>query len=100
MAPLLSSPRHGIWLVPTTEYKLASAARRDKPRVRSQTSDPERTRRNWLERDRLLDVHVRAQAGALGLTLFEVDGRLPPDDVAAQLEQHFELGAAARRKNR
>ena len=46
VAPLLFSPRQAIWLVPTTEFKLASAARRDKPRVRSQTSDPERTRRN------------------------------------------------------
>jgi hypothetical protein len=53
VAPLLTSRHQAIWLVPTEEFALASAARRDKPRGRDQASDPERYRRNLLERNRL-----------------------------------------------
>ena len=94
VAPLLSTPRQAIWLVPTGEFKRASAARRDKPTIRHQTSDPEGAHRNWLERDQLLDAHVRGQADALGLALMEVDGSKPPGEVAARLERHFGLRVA------
>src|SRR5215216_3586745 len=53
VAPLLTSRHQAIWLVPTEAFALASAAGRDKPRGRDQASDPERYRRNLLERNRL-----------------------------------------------
>ena len=91
VAPLVSGPRRAIWLVPSAEFKRASAARRDKPTIRHQTSDPERARRNWLQRDLLLDAHIRTQAAAFGLTVLEVDGTESPEQAAARLERHFGL---------
>ncbi|HEU5441762.1 MAG TPA: hypothetical protein VFU88_20940 [Ktedonobacterales bacterium] len=89
VAPVLTTSQQGLWLVPTLEFKRASAARRDKPGSRHETSDPERATRNWLARDLLLADHVRAAAAALGLTLWEVDGSRSPDELAALAEQHF-----------
>lgn len=95
VAPVLSSDRQGLWLVPTLEFKRASAACRDKPGSRHETSDPERTTRNWLARDLLLADHVRASAATLGLTLWEVDGSRSPDEMLALAEQHLAPWLAA-----
>jgi hypothetical protein len=89
IAPLLSHPRQAIWLVPTEEFKRASAARRDKPQFRHDTSDPECATRNWLARDLLLGKLVRRQARELGLAVYEVDGSRTVEETAALLERHF-----------
>ena len=89
--PLLADPRRAIWLVPTDTFKRASAARRDKPTIRHETSDPDRATRNWLARDLLLDSHVREQAASRRLTLLEVDGTRSPEDMATLLAAHFQL---------
>jgi hypothetical protein len=96
VAPVLSSDRQGLWLIPTLEFKCASAARRDKPGSRHETSDPDRATRNWLARDLLLAEHVRASATTLGLTLWEVDGSRSPDEMLALAEQHFAPWLAGR----
>jgi 2-phosphoglycerate kinase len=89
IAPLLAHPRQALWLVPTAAFKRASAARRDKPAIRYQTSDPERATRNWLERDLHLADHVRRRAAALALPLWEVDCTLTVGALAAAAEEHF-----------
>jgi hypothetical protein len=89
VVPVLSSPRQGLWLVPASEFKQASAARRDKPGFRHETSDPDGATRNWLARDLLLADHVRRSAAALGLTVWEADGSRSPDEMLALAEQHF-----------
>jgi hypothetical protein len=89
IAPLLSSPRQALWLVPTDAFKRASAARRDKPAIRHETSDPERATHNWFERDAYLADHVRRRACELGLSLWEVDGTLTIDQTLAAVEAHF-----------
>lgn len=89
IAPLLSHPRQAVWLVPTEEFKRASAARRDKPTSRYGTSDPERATLNWLARDLLLGEYVRRQAETLGLEVFEVDGSRSVGEMAALLEASF-----------
>jgi len=96
VAPLLSERRRAVWLVPTLAFKRASAARRDKPTIRHATSDPARATRNWLQRDLLLNAHVRQQTAANQLTLIEVDGTRSPEDTASLLAGHFELVAATR----
>jgi hypothetical protein len=89
--PLLSRPRQAVWLVPSDEFKRASAARRDKPTIRYQTSDPQRASQNWLERDRLLTEYLRHRVGALGLTLIDVDGSKSIDEMLRIVESHFAL---------
>jgi hypothetical protein len=89
IAPLLSDSRQAIWLVPSEEFKRASAARRGKPTFRDETSDPDRATRNWLARDLLLGEHVRRQARELGLTVYDVDGSRSLDEMVALLERHL-----------
>lgn len=89
VAPLLSSPRRAIWLVPTEAFKWASAARRNKPSVRAHVSDPERATRNWFGRDMLLAAHARREAERRGLTVIDIDGQRSVEELTAVVAAHF-----------
>jgi hypothetical protein len=89
IAPIVSDRHKAIWLVPTETFKRASAARRIKPGNRHETSDPERATRNLIDRDLLMTQHVREQATARDLPLFEVDGSRNLEQMAARVEAHF-----------
>lgn len=89
VAPTLSDPHQALWLIPAPEFKQASAAKRGKPGMSHETSDPDRATRNWRERDRLLAEHVRRSAAALGFTLWEVDGSLTTEETVARAESHI-----------
>lgn len=89
IAPLLLDLRQAIWLVPSEAFKRASVARRGKPSVREETSDPERATRNLIGRDLLMGEHVRRRVRELGLTLYDVDGRRDLEEMAALVEAHF-----------
>ena len=95
VAPLLTDRRRAIWLLPTDEFKRASALRRDKPSIRHETSDPERATANWLARDMLLGAHVRREAERRGLPLLEVDGTRSVAETADLLQARFGLGRVA-----
>jgi hypothetical protein len=89
VAPVLADPHQAVWLAPTEEFWRESISRRDKPQVRFETSDPERCRENFLGRERLLARYIRDEVAARGLTLIEVDGTRPVEDVAQQVDAHF-----------
>ncbi len=89
VAPLLTSPRQAIWLMPTPAFARASAERRDKPQGRFETSDPERYHDNFLGRDALLAEYIRQEVTARGLTMIEVDGSRSPAELADQIDAHF-----------
>ena len=89
LAPVLSDPAQAIWLVPSTEFKIASAIRRSKPGNRGETSDPERAQRNLIERDLLMGEHIRRTAQQLGLATYEVDGSEALEHVSQAVEAHF-----------
>jgi hypothetical protein len=95
VAPVLSSPRQAIWLVPTEEFKRATFARREatgeKGASRWKSSDPERWRANHIGRDLLIGDLIREQARALDLKLLEVDGSGPLEATIAAVEAHFAL---------
>ncbi len=95
VAPLLSNHRRGIWLDPTDTFKRASAARRGKPSSRGKAGDPERMVRHWFARDMLLADHIRRLAAERGLTIIEVDGTRPLEEMAAAVEAHFGLTSDA-----
>lgn len=89
LAPLLSAPHQALWLAPTVVFKRASAAGRDKPTARHQTSDPDQAARNWYARELLVDAHVRRSVATLGLTLLEVDGSCTVEAMADLVAEHF-----------
>ena len=90
VAPLISSPRQAIWLVPSEAFKRAAhGTRENKVTMPLQTSDPERAYRNHVERDLRLARHVRERVEQLGLTVHEVDGTRSIEGMAALVEAHF-----------
>ncbi len=89
VAPVLTSRHQAVWLVPTEEFALASVARRDKLRAGDRSSDPERYRRNVLERNRLFAGDIRREVAAQGGALIEVDGAQTVEEVAQRVEEHF-----------
>lgn len=91
VSPLLSHPSQAIWLVPTPQFKSESMLRRNKPSFRGETGDPERATRNLVSRDALLTQHIQSQAGARGLTVWEIDGSVAAEAMADRLENYFRL---------
>ena len=91
VAPLLSSPRQAIFLVPTEafrQHQLATLPRAGTFASRGET-DPERAQRNRVERDRLLADEVVERAEALGLRVIHVDGEGGPNRIRALVEEQF-----------
>jgi hypothetical protein len=89
VAPVLTSRHQAVWLVPTEAFALASVARRDKLRGSEGSSDPERYRRNVLERNRLFAGYIRREVAAQGGALIEVDGTQTVEEVAHRVAAHF-----------
>lgn len=88
--PILSSVRQAVWFVPSEDFKWASMERRNKPSFKGEVSDPERATRNVFVRDMLLAKQVSVQAESRGLTVYKIDGTCSTEDMATQVEQHFE----------
>ncbi len=90
--PLLPSPGHAIWLVSSEAFKRSSYARRGKGEFEA-TRDPERARRNHIERDLLLaELHAK-QAADRGLTTVVIDGTRLLEDIVDVVEAHFRAAA-------
>lgn len=90
VAPLLSSQRQALWLVPAPSFKRKIALQRGKPAVRAQTRDPVRATENLIARDLLVTAQIRQAAVQRGLRLIDIDGSLTIDATIALVEQHFE----------
>jgi hypothetical protein len=91
VAPLLTRPRHAIWLIPSNPFKLASVARRGKPGNRHETRDPDRATHNLTQRDLLIAAHIRRTAADRGLCVIEIDGTEGVEAIAAIVAEHFGL---------
>jgi hypothetical protein len=89
--PLISDRRKAVWLVPDEAFKRAAALARGKPGSRYETSDPERATEQLIQRDLLMGEHIHAQAEALGLTVYTVNGTRGLDQMLALVEAHFRL---------
>jgi len=89
VAPLLTERSKALWLVPTPDFKRASAIRRNKPGSRWETSDPERAQQNLIERDLLMGEHILRTARELQLTVFVVDGSEGLDEMTRRVEAYF-----------
>lgn len=78
VAPLLASPSHALWLLPTPAFRRRAFTERGSlDDVAGRTSDPPRALANLLERDALFTDRLRAQCADLQLPALEVDGSAP-----------------------
>src|SRR5262249_40406712 len=75
--PLLHDTHHGVWLIPTPEFRLAALASRGSLwSIAGKTSNPQRALSNLLERDRLFTARLRDVVEKAGLPAIDVDERL------------------------
>jgi 2-phosphoglycerate kinase len=88
--PLLTEPHHAVWLLPTPEFRRAAFDRRgwEIPR---KTSDPELTRCNLLERDRLFTNRLFEETKRLELPVIEIDTAINEGELVRQVTQAFGL---------
>jgi hypothetical protein len=89
VVPMLTSLYQAIWLLPTDSFIRASQEQRDKPSMRFESSDPERFRANFLERDCLLADYIRREVAQLGLPYIEIDGQRRVEEIADAIQSHF-----------
>lgn len=93
--PLLATPRHGVWLLPTPEFRRAVM----EDRVRSpnsflnRTSDPPRALANLLERDRLFTDVLRQETHRLDLPAIDVDVTITERDLAHEVASRLALNS-------
>ena len=65
--PLLATPHHAVWLLPTPEFRRAAFASRGSLwEIARKTSDPEKALQNLLERDRMFTDRLRQEARRSG----------------------------------
>ncbi len=95
--PLLAEFGHAVWLLPTPEFRSAAfgnrAAAWDIPR---KTGNPERARRNLLERDRMFTDRRSEETKRFGLPVIEIGTAMSEDELAGQVTQAFGLRGGTR----
>jgi hypothetical protein len=90
VAPLLTVPGHAVWLIPTEGFRRAAFESRGSTwQIAGRTTDPERTLRNLLERDRMFTERLREETRRLGLRTVEVDVTMTEDDVVERVTKAF-----------
>ncbi|MGW5361953.1 hypothetical protein [Actinopolymorpha pittospori] len=86
VAPYLSDPDCGLWLLPTPEFQRTALAARFN--ASQSTSDAERAQEKLLTRNSILDGRTRSEATALALRVVDVDGQR---DLPTMIEHVTEL---------
>jgi 2-phosphoglycerate kinase len=90
--PLLATPGHAIWLLPTPEFRRAAFVSRGSLwHIAGQTSQPEKALRNLLERDQLFTRLLREETKHLELPAIEVGAMLSEDDLTERVTEVFGL---------
>jgi hypothetical protein len=92
VAPLLSAPERGIWIVPTPDFQLHHY--RQRPWIHDilqHCSDPDQAFQNWMSRDVGFAEAVLAQAAERDLRSVVVDGAVSLAEHTTLVEKHFGL---------
>ena len=93
--PLLAAPGQAVWLLPMPGFRRAAFDRRGSSwQIADRTSDPDRARRNLLERDRLFTERLGRETRQLGLPVIEVDTAVTEEALEARVAATFGLGRA------
>lgn len=91
--PLLSSPTHAVWLLPTPGFRQAVFESRGGAASGfvAKTSDPERAFRNLLERDAMFTDTLRDETARLEVPAIDVDVAMTEDDLTRRVTELFGL---------
>jgi hypothetical protein len=90
--PLLHDPNHGVWLIPTPEFRLAAFESRGTMwTIPNKTSNPKRALSNLLERDRLFTAYVKDMAEQAGLRVINIDGPMAESVLENLVAAQFDL---------
>ncbi|MGH3191016.1 MAG: hypothetical protein ACRDPY_50930 [Streptosporangiaceae bacterium] len=90
--PLLTTPDHAVWLLPTPEFRRAAFASRGSLwEIARKTGDPEKALRSLLERDLMFTDRLRQEVQHLGLPAIEISTVMTEDDLAGQVTEVFGL---------
>lgn len=90
--PLLTDPRHAVWLLPTPGFRRAAFDSRGTLwDIARKTSDPPRALANLLERDRMFTDGLAEEARRLGLRTIPIDLPITEDELAGQVTEAFGL---------
>lgn len=92
VAPLLASPRHAVWLLPTPDFReWALDARGSMWSIAGRTADPQQALADLLARDALFTDRLRHEVTRLGLRMMVVDGNQSSEQIADRVEEWFGL---------
>jgi hypothetical protein len=90
--PLLTTPDHSVWLLPTPEFRRAAFVSRGSLwEIARKTGNPEKALHNLLERDRMFTGRLRQEAHCLGLPVIEISTAMTEDDLARRVTEAFGL---------
>ena len=91
--PLVSKSNHAVWLLPTSDFRQAVVESRGGAAwgFLARTTDPDRARRNLLERDRMFTDILREETARLSLPAIEVNTTTTEDEIAKQVTDLFSL---------
>jgi len=93
--PLLDSPSHAAWLLPTREFRRAVFASRGPDwGFLSKVSDPAKALANLLERDDLFTERLRDETSRLGLTALDVETSTTEDQLLERVTAALGLSLA------
>ncbi|MDB5057650.1 MAG: hypothetical protein JWO59_1122 [Chloroflexi bacterium] len=90
--PLVADLRHVVWLLPTSEFRLAAFESRGTTwDIPNKTSNPAQAYRNLLERDRMFTDRLREETKRFGLPAIEVDTSISEDALTELVTRSFGL---------
>ncbi|TQS45898.1 hypothetical protein [Cryptosporangium phraense] len=90
VAPITSSPRRMVVMVPTEEFRLYQMRRLPRAsNIRRNVSDPDLAQHNRIARDLLIADDAVAQAKRLHIRVIEVDGSRDVHAIASLVADHF-----------
>jgi hypothetical protein len=91
VAPLLSDPRQGIWIVPDESFLWSRYPGRGAwvGEILARCANPERALERWLGRDAAYAAGVREEALRMGLAVIDVDGSRTLQENAARVAAQF-----------
>jgi 2-phosphoglycerate kinase len=90
--PLLTTPDHAVWLLPTPEFRRAAFASRGSLwEIARKTTDPEKALHNLLERDRMFTDRLRQETRRLDLPVIEISTAITEDALARRVTEVFGL---------
>ena len=90
----LPSRRHGLWLLPTPDFRLAAFRERGSLwTIANKTTKPEKALDNLLTRDGMFTDQIAAEAEALGLSTLTMDGSLDQNKAGIKVAESLGLAA-------